>query len=72
MSGQLLRQFAYGGQKRTIVIAEQVIERGYNRLVSAIEPELKDATAKRIEDAIQGPTFLQGNLKESVVTARIV
>jgi hypothetical protein len=72
MSGQLLRQFAYGGTTRKIIIAEEVVERGYKRLVSAIDPAVKDATAKRVQEALEGKKMLPSHLEAAVVTARIV
>jgi len=72
MSGQLLRQFAYGGQTRKIIIAEEVIERGYKRLISAIEPTIKENTARRVQEALIGKKMLPSHLEAAVVTARIV
>ena len=48
------------------------MEKGYNRLVSAIEPAVKEATAKRVHEALVGQKMLPSHLEAAVVTARIV
>ncbi len=72
MSGRLLKKFTFGGQTRSIMIAEQVVERGYSRVVSAIDPKVKAETAAKVEAAFQGPTMLSNDVKASAVIARIV
>jgi len=54
------------------MIAEQVVERGYSRVVSAIDPKVKAETAAKVEAAFQGPTMLSNDVKASAVIARIV
>ena len=72
MSGQLIRQFAYGGYTRSIMVAEQVMERGYWRVISAIDPSIKAETAAKVEAAFQGSTMLSDEVKAAVATAKIV
>ncbi|KAI9674437.1 MAG: hypothetical protein M1817_001775 [Caeruleum heppii] len=72
MSGQLLRQFASSGQMRTIVLAERVVERGYMRVISAIDAQVKADTAARVEAAFQGSAMLSDEAKARIVTAQIV
>src|ERR1700709_2375979 len=55
-----------------IIIAEEVVERGYKLLVSAIEPAISEAAAKRVEEALLGKKMAPSHLEAAVVTTRIV
>jgi hypothetical protein len=58
MSRYLTQTFCRSGKTIGVYIAEQVNDKGYYRVVDAIDQEVLAKTVERVQDAVQGKKIL--------------
>lgn len=58
MSGRVIKEIANGAQKVAILLAEEVQEKGFKRIIDAIDPALIAHTVDKVKNAFTGPTMM--------------
>lgn len=66
MSGRVVREVANGAKKVSIILAEEVQDRGFNfkRVIAAIDPARVAQTADKVANAFSGSKLLTASQKE--------
>ncbi|KAJ9226790.1 hypothetical protein DTO027B5_1874 [Paecilomyces variotii] len=54
MSGRVIKEMVHGSKKIPIILAEEVQDRGFKRVIDAIDPTIVQQTGDRVEDAFKG------------------
>ena len=63
MSGRVVKEVANGAKKISIILAEEVQDRGYKRVVDAIDPALITQTAEKVANAFRGSKMMTASQK---------
>ncbi|TLS20315.1 uncharacterized protein PpBr36_11322 [Pyricularia pennisetigena] len=71
MSRLLREATSRRGKTIAIYIAEEVTDKGYRRLVDAIDPEILEKTTERVQNALQGKKLLTKEQEQVVASALI-
>jgi hypothetical protein len=58
MSGRVVKEVANGAKRVSIVLAEEIQDKGFKRVVDAIDPALITATAEKVASAFSGSTLM--------------
>ena len=66
MASRFVKQFADGAKKVSILLAEEVQDRGYKRIVDAIDPATVAQTADDVAKAYNGSAMLTESQKAQV------
>ncbi|ELQ32389.1 hypothetical protein OOU_Y34scaffold01172g5 [Pyricularia oryzae Y34] len=71
MSRLLREATSRRGKSIAIYIAEEVTDKGYRRLVDAIDPKILEKTTERVQTALQGKKLLTKEQEQVVASALI-
>ena len=63
MSGRVIGGIANGTRKISIILAEEVQDRGFKRIIDAIDPAIISQTAKMVATAFSGSTIMTAGQK---------
>ena len=63
MSGRVVKEVANGARKVSIILAEEVQDRGYKRLINSIDPTVIAQTAEKVANAFSGSKMMTANQK---------
>ena len=63
MSGRDIREVAYGMRRVSIILEEEVKDKGFRRLIDAIGPAFITQTVDKVMNAFSGSTMLAGARK---------
>lgn len=63
MSGRVVKEITNGPKKISIILAEEVQERGFKRIIDAIDPQHVTQTAERVADAFSGSSMMDDSQK---------
>jgi hypothetical protein len=58
MSGRVVKEVANGAKRVSIVLAEEIQDKGFKRVLDAIDPALITATAEKVASAFSGSTLM--------------
>ena len=70
MSGRVIKEVANGAKRVSILLAEEVQDRGFKRVIDAIEPQRIAQTAEEVANAFKGSKLMTQSQKEGA--ARII
>lgn len=63
MSGRVVKEIANGARKVAIILAEEVQDKGFNRVIDAIDPTVITQTAERVANAFSGSKMMTTSQK---------
>lgn len=63
MSGRVIREVANGARRVSIILAEEVQDRGYKRVIDAIDPTIIAQTAENVANAFSGSIMMTAGQK---------
>ena len=63
MSGRVVKEVAYGARRVSIMLAEEVKDKGFKRSIHAIDPALITQTADKVANAFNGSTMMTASQK---------
>lgn len=63
MSGRVVKEVANGARKVSIILAEEVQDRGFKRVIDALDPALIAQTAEKVANAFSGSTMMTASQK---------
>lgn len=63
MSGRVVKEVANGARKVSIILAEEVQDRGYKRLINSIDPTVIAQTAEKVANAFSGSKMMTASQK---------
>jgi len=63
MSGRVIKEIANGAKKISIILAEEVQDKGFIRLRGSIDPAVIAQTADRVASAFNGQTLMTTSQK---------
>ena len=63
MSGRVVKEVAIGARKVSIILAEEVQDRGYKRLINSIDPTVIAQTAEKVANAFSGSKMMTTSQK---------
>lgn len=58
MSGRVVKEVANGAKRVSIVLAEEIQDKGFKRVLDAIDPALITTTAEKVASAFSGSTLM--------------
>ena len=58
MSGPVVKEVAYGARRVSIVLAEEIKDKGFKRPIDAIDPALITQTADKVANAFSGSSMI--------------
>ncbi|GIK02901.1 hypothetical protein Aspvir_006964 [Aspergillus viridinutans] len=70
MSGRVIREIVHGAKKIPIILAEEVRDKGFRRVIDAIDPAVVQQTGDNVERAFKGPKMMTPSQKD--ITDRII
>ena len=65
-TSRLMMTFAYGGRQVAVKVSEEVWERGFLRIIDALDPEILRKTLERTVEAFKGDSVMTPAQKEAV------
>jgi hypothetical protein len=63
MSGRIIKEVAHGAKRVSIILAEEVQDKGFKRAIDAIDPALVAETAEKVANAFSGSTMMTESQK---------
>lgn len=63
MSGRVVKEVICGAKKVSIILAEEVRDKGFKRLVDSIDPTIIAQTAEKVSNAFSGSTMMTASQK---------
>lgn len=63
MSGHVVKEVANGAKKISIILAEEVQDRGYKRVIDAIDPAIIQQTVEKVANAFSGSKMMTTSQK---------
>ncbi|KAF7125328.1 hypothetical protein CNMCM5793_001506 [Aspergillus hiratsukae] len=70
MTGRVIKEIVHGAKKIPIILAEEVRDKGFRRVIDAIDPAAIQQTGDNVERAFKGPTMMTPSQK--AITDKIV
>lgn len=64
MSGRVVREVVNGTKKVSIILAEEVQDKGFKRVITAIDPTRIAQTAEKVANAFNGSQLMTTTQKE--------
>ncbi|KFZ02709.1 hypothetical protein V500_00009 [Pseudogymnoascus sp. VKM F-4518 (FW-2643)] len=71
MSGRLMKTIVIGGRKVSIYVAEEVQEKGFKRVIDAIDPSVVNSTVEKTAAAFSGSIVASDAEKARIENLRI-
>ena len=63
MSSRIIKEVAHGAKKVSIILAEEVQDRGYKRVIDAIDPVVIGKTAENVAKAFSASKMMTASQK---------
>lgn len=63
MSGRVVKEVANGARKVSIILAEEVQDKGYKRVIDATDPTVIAQTAEKVANAFSGSEMMTAGQK---------
>jgi hypothetical protein len=63
MFGRVVKEVAIGAKRVSIILAEEVHDKGFKRVIDAIDPALIAATAEKVASVFSGSTLMTESQK---------